>query len=85
MKFFGKFFYIFNKVAVDADRNVVVVDSNASANASRVEGLVVGRQHRPAAAAVVVERPAAVAAALAAALAAAVAWPTSVLALCVVG
>jgi len=65
-------------VAVDVDRNVVVVDSSAFANASRVEELVVGHQHHLVVAAVV-ERPAAVAAVLAAV----VAWPTSV-ALCVV-
>lgn len=66
-------------MAVDADRNVVVVDSSASANASRVEELVVGHQYRLVVAAAAVVEPAAVAAALAAAAA----WPTFV-ALCVV-
>lgn len=42
-------------VVADADRNVAVVDSGASANVSRVEESVVARQHRPAVAAAAVE------------------------------
>lgn len=61
-------------MVVDADRNVVVVDSSASANASRVEEFV-GQQHQLAAAAAVAVEQLAAAAALAAV---AVAWPTSV-------
>lgn len=57
-------------MAVDAGRNVAVVDSDASANASRVEALVVGHQQHLVAAAAAVERPAAVAAALVVAAAA---------------